>query len=194
MLLSNFNGETWPKEFNASLEEQPQGAASLVSSSCDAANNSFGGWKEYKQMIGMGWCAKGFGERLKLDDDGKEVLVPAGRISIRAIAIAASSPSPSATRATRSRRACRPSGCTTSDELYEKMRGPIENVKVLAMEDVERQMRHRRPRADDSGQYVWGGGRVFRHADGRRRRRCRCVGFAVTGLRVLGSPGRPPAR
>ena len=38
-----------------------------------AANNAFGGWKEYNQMIGMGWHDKNFGERLKFDTDGKSV-------------------------------------------------------------------------------------------------------------------------
>src|SRR5437899_1253539 len=44
-----------------------------------AANNAFTGWKEYNQMIGMGWRDAKFGKRLKVDDDGKEVIVDAGQ-------------------------------------------------------------------------------------------------------------------
>src|SRR5262245_51358557 len=77
VLLSNFNGKSWPKGFNDSLEERlKDGKLGLVI--VHAANNAFGGWKEYNQMIGMGWRGKGFGPRLKLDDEGKEVRVPKG--------------------------------------------------------------------------------------------------------------------
>jgi len=44
-----------------------------------AANNSFGGWAEYNQMIGMGWRGNSFGDRLIVDDAGKEIRVPKGQ-------------------------------------------------------------------------------------------------------------------
>ena len=77
VLLSNYNGAPWPKEFDQSLDERlKEGKIGL--SIVHAANNAFSGWKEYNLMIGMGWRGKGFGERLKLDDSGKEVRVAKG--------------------------------------------------------------------------------------------------------------------
>src|SRR5689334_6496378 len=54
VVLSNYNGASWPKEFNDNLDESlKSGKIALVI--VHAANNSFEGWKEYNRMIGMGW-------------------------------------------------------------------------------------------------------------------------------------------
>src|SRR5262245_13012626 len=78
VVVSNYNGQSWPKPINAELEERLKaGKIGLVI--VHAANNAFGGWKEYNQMIGMGWRDKNYGKRLKLDDEGKTIVVPAGK-------------------------------------------------------------------------------------------------------------------
>ena len=54
VVVSNYNGEPWGKEFNDDFEKRlKDGKIGLVI--VHAANNAFGGWKEYNQMIGMGW-------------------------------------------------------------------------------------------------------------------------------------------
>src|SRR5262245_20976156 len=69
VLLSNYNGGGWPKEMNKQIEELV-GAGKLGLVIVHAANNAFGKWPEYYQMIGMGWQSKDFGDRLQFDDQG----------------------------------------------------------------------------------------------------------------------------
>src|SRR5437588_10323786 len=77
VLLSNYNGAPWPEAFRKGLEERlKDGKIGLVI--VHAANNSFGGWAEYNQMIGMGWRGNKGGDRLYLDENGKQVVVKSG--------------------------------------------------------------------------------------------------------------------
>src|SRR5262249_18632125 len=63
VLVSNYNGAPWPKDFNEDLEKRvKEGKIALVI--VHAANNSFESWKEYNEMIGLGWRGNKFGERL----------------------------------------------------------------------------------------------------------------------------------
>src|SRR4051812_23443428 len=75
VLVSNYNSQPWPEQFNAALDERLKaGKIGLVI--VHAANNAFGGWQEYNRMIGMGWRNPKGGERLYLDDQGKPVREP----------------------------------------------------------------------------------------------------------------------
>lgn len=68
VVLSNYNGEAWPAEVNTAFEEFVRtGGGFLV---IHAANNAFPGWKEYDQMIGLGWRGKDYGARVYYDDAG----------------------------------------------------------------------------------------------------------------------------
>ena len=97
-----------------------------------AANNSFGGWNEYRQMVGMGWYGANTGDRLLLDDKGEKVIVPKGKgdgpghrytgkftVTIRDAAHPVTKGMPL-------------EWAHNNDELYDNMRGPIENVHLLA--------------------------------------------------------------
>ena len=85
VVLSNYNGDSWPKATETALDTLlKEGKIGLVI--VHAADNSFSGWKEYNQMIGMGWRGKKFGERLKIDDSGKEVRVPKNTVDEKKIA------------------------------------------------------------------------------------------------------------
>src|SRR5262249_13241068 len=79
VVLSNYNGDSWPEETNKSLESLlSQGKIGLVI--VHAANNSFPGrWKEYDDMIGLGWRDNRYGDRLIVDASGNEVRVPKGQ-------------------------------------------------------------------------------------------------------------------
>ena len=52
VVVSNYNGEPWPRETKASLEAYVRGGGGFVS--VHAANNAFPEWKEYNRMIGLG--------------------------------------------------------------------------------------------------------------------------------------------
>jgi type 1 glutamine amidotransferase len=175
VLVSNYNGAPWPKEFDTSLEERlKEGKIGLVI--VHAANNAFGNWNEYNLMIGMGWRGKGFGERLKLDDDGKEVRVAKGddldsghRTTGKFSIVVRDGEHPVT-------KGMPHEWLHNNDELYDNMRGPIQNVKLLAT------AYSKGTKANEP--MIWtvdyGKGRVFHTPMGHDVNAMKCVGFATT--------------
>ena len=175
VLLSNYNGAAWPKEFETSLEERLRnGKIGLVI--VHAANNAFTPWKEYNLMIGMGWRGKDFGERLKLDDAGKEVRVPRGedlgsghRTTGKFTVTIRDAEHPVTRGMPRE-------WLHNNDELYDNMRGPIQHVKVLATAFSKGTGAHE--------PMIWtveyGQGRVFHTPMGHDVNAMQCLGFATT--------------
>src|SRR5881397_1387484 len=53
VVLSNYNGQSWPDDVNKALEKYVSGGGGLVI--IHAANNAFAGWPEWNKMIGLGW-------------------------------------------------------------------------------------------------------------------------------------------
>jgi hypothetical protein len=180
VIVSNYNNTNkstpfWPKQINNDLEESLKaGKIGLVI--VHAANNAFGGWKEYNKMIGMGWRDAKYGERLKLDENGKEVRVPAGQdqgsghryagkfsITIRDAEHPVTKGMPL-------------EWAHNNDELYDNMRGPIENVHLLATAYSKGTEAHE--------PMIWtvsyGKGRVFHTPMGHDVNAMRCVGFQAT--------------
>jgi hypothetical protein len=175
VVLSNYNGAPWPAPVSKSLDENLKaGKFGLVI--VHAANNSFGSWNEYNQMIGMGWRGNSAGERLYLDDQGKEVCVPKGkgdgsghRYSGTFQVVVRNAEHPITQGMPRE-------WLHASDELYDNMRGPIENVKLLATAFSKGTKVHE--------PMIWtvsyGKGRVFHTPMGHDVGGMRCVGFITT--------------
>ncbi len=175
VVLSNYNGAPWPVEFQKSLEDRlKNGKIGLVI--VHAANNSFGGWNEYNQMIGMGWRGANGGERLYLDDDGKPVRVPKGkgdgsghRYSGPFQLVVRDGEHPVT-------KGMPKEWLHAADELYDNMRGPIENIHLLATAYSKGTKVHE--------PMIWtvdyGKGRVFHTPMGHDLRGMRCVGFIAT--------------
>jgi type 1 glutamine amidotransferase len=175
VVLSNYNGAPWPKEFNHALDERLKGGkVGLVI--VHAANNSFGGWKEYNEMIGMGWRGANYGPRLKVDDSGQQVIVPKGQDQgsghryTGPFAVVVRDPSHPITKGMPRE------WMHVQDELYDNMRGPIENVHLLATA-YSKGTRTNEP-------MIWtvtyGKGRVFHTPMGHDTRAMLCVGFVTT--------------
>jgi uncharacterized protein len=178
VILSNYNGAGWPTEFNKAFEERVRtGKSGLVI--VHAANNAFGNWEEYNRMIGMGWRGNTGGDRLMLDDTGKEIRVPKGQGD-------GSGHRYSGPFTVKLRNAEHPvtkgmpqEWMHAADELYDNMRGPIENVQLLATAYSKGTNAHE--------PMIWtvsyGQGRVFHTPMGHDINAMRCVGFVTTLLR-----------
>jgi type 1 glutamine amidotransferase len=178
VVLSNYNGPDWPKEFNQALNTQlKDGKISLAI--VHAANNSFGGWNDYRRMVGMGWYGSNTGDRLLLDDKGERVIIPKGKgdgpghrytgkfsIVIRDDKHPITKGMPL-------------EWMHNNDELYDNMRGPIEDVHLLATAYSKGTKAHE--------PMIWtvsyGKGRVFHTPMGHDVNAMRCVGFQTTLLR-----------
>lgn len=179
VVVTNYNGASWPKEFNSTFEECiKSGKIGLVV--VHAANNSFGGWKEYNTMIGMGWRDKNYGDRLKTDEAGKLIRVAKGEdqstghrytgpftITVRDADHPVTKGMPREWLHAR-------------DELYDNLRGPIQKVHLLATG-------YSPPPPKGTGAHEpmiftiqYGDGRVFHTPMGHDLNGMRCVGFVAT--------------
>ena len=178
VVVSNYNGERWCLDLNADLDILLS-EAKIGFVVIHAANNAFGGWKEYNQMIGMGWRGAKDGKRLKFDDDGKEILVEAGKDD-------GSGHRYSGPFAVKLRDTDHPitkgmpkEWMHVKDELYDNMRGPIEKVTVLATAYSKGTKAHE--------PMIWTvayeKGRVFHTPMGHDAVAMKCWGFAGTVTR-----------
>ncbi len=175
VVLSNYNGASWPQEFNQALDGRlKEGKIGLVI--VHAANNAFGGWKEYNQMIGMGWRGKDAGERLKVDASGREMRVPkggdlgSGHRYTGPFQVMVRDPNHPITKGMPHE------WLHARDELYDNMRGPIQNVHLLATAYSKGTQTHE--------PMIWtvsyGKGRVFHTPMGHDVTAMRCIGFITT--------------
>ena len=130
VILSNYNGKQWPDSVKKSFTEFVEKGGGVVV--IHAANNAFPGWKEYDQMIGLGWRGSEYGKRITVADDGSlvthepKVGPGAGHGSQWEFTVT-------------TRDAAHPimKGLPAKwkhgqDELYHAQRGPAENVHMLA--------------------------------------------------------------
>jgi type 1 glutamine amidotransferase len=179
VVVSNYNGDAWPADLQKSLEENVgSGKVGLVI--VHAANNSFGGWGEYNRMIGMGWRGNNFGDRLTLDADGKELRVSKGKGP-------GSSHGPRHPFLVTVRDAEHPvmrgmphEWMHATDELYHGMRGPIENVHLLATAFSDKSQKGTGEHEPMIWTVAYGRGRVFHTPLGHDLEAMRCVGFITT--------------
>jgi uncharacterized protein len=182
VIVSNYNGQSWPKQINAELEERLKaGKIGLVI--VHAANNAFGGWKEYNQMIGMGWRDNSYGDRLTIDALGKELRVPkgkgpgAGHGSQHPFVVTIRDSNHPVTKAMPLE------WLHARDELYQGMRGPIENVHLLATAFAD-PSKGGKDSSNEHEPMIWtvayGKGKVFHTPMGHDVTGMRCMGFITT--------------
>jgi type 1 glutamine amidotransferase len=130
VVLMNYTGTPWPDEVNKAFEKYMEGGGGLVM--YHAAVFAFPQWETFNKMIGMGWRDAKFGDRLTIDDSGKVVKTAKGEGP-------KSGHGPAHAFEMTVRQADHPvmkdmpaKWTHVKDELYHGMRGPAENITVLA--------------------------------------------------------------
>jgi uncharacterized protein len=183
VIISNYSGERWNKETEESFVQFVRNGGGFVS--VHAADNSFPDWKEYNEMIGVGgWGGRNekSGPYLRLRDGsfrhdptpgvggshGKqhaflmETRVPEHPIMAGLHA----------------------QWMHAKDELYDRLRGPAQNVTVLASAFAAKEQGGTGEHEALLMAIKYGEGRVFHtalgHNNGKDITAQKCVGFIVT--------------
>jgi hypothetical protein len=180
-ILLNYNGEKWPGPVERDFVEFVRGGGGVVV--IHAANNAFGGWKEYEQMVGLLWRYYTNGTSLYVDDDGKVVREGPGQgrpmghgdwagwyawtMTVRD----SDHPITRGMPAHWKRQA--------KDELYHGQRGPAEDVHVLLTAYSDPAAPHNGTGKNEP--IVWwvpfGSGRVITNVMGHDVNAMKCAGF-----------------
>tara|TARA_B100001964_G_scaffold230027_1_gene283013 strand:+ start:775 stop:1650 length:876 start_codon:yes stop_codon:yes gene_type:complete len=171
--LSNYNGQSWPETVQKGLENYVKKGGALVV--VHAANNSFSNWLEYNRMIGLGgWGGRTekHGPYLFFSDQGELVRDPRpGR---------GGSHGAQHEFLVKLRKSNHPivKGMPAEwkhakDELYDSLRGPAENMDVLATAYSAKSKKHEPMIMTIS----YGEGRVFHTPMGHADYSMRCIGF-----------------
>ncbi len=182
VLLSNYNGAAWPREFQTGLEDRLR-AGQIALVIVHAANNSFQDWAQFNEMIGLGWRGSGFGDRLVLDADGKEVRVPrktgpgAGHGAQHPFLVTIRDAEHPITKGMPRE------WLHDQDELYHGLRGPAVNVHLLATAYSDKSKGGTGEHEPMIWTVTYGKGRVFHTPMGHDVKGMRCVGFAATLVR-----------
>jgi len=179
VVVSNYNGDPWPAETNQALVRFVAGGGGLVS--YHAADNAFPKWEEYNKMIAIG----GWGGRNEASGpylrwrDGKAVRVQepgrgGGHGPQHPFQIVVRDPDHPIMRG------LPPVFMHASDELYSWLRGPAENVDVLATAFSDKKFRGSGEHEPMLMAIKYGKGRVFHTTLGHAKPQCHCVAFIVT--------------
>lgn len=183
VVISNYNGAPWPEETRQAFVDYVRGGGGFVV--VHAADNAFGDWKEYNEMIGLGgWGGRSekSGPYVYLNADGKLVRDKSPGAGGHH---GAQHPFQIIVRDTDHHitRGMPTAWMHAQDELYDKLRGPAENVHVLATAYAS-------PEKGGTGYHEpmiftvdFGKGRVFHTPMGHGDYSMECVGFITTFVR-----------
>ncbi|WP_235952066.1 ThuA domain-containing protein [Crateriforma spongiae] len=185
VVVSNFGWKAapWPEETQQALEKFVANGGGLVI--VHAADNSFGNWLEFNRMIGLGgWDGRNekSGPYVYVNEQGEVVrdMTPGGggshgpqheyQIVVRDADHPITRGMPRA-------------WLHVQDELYQKLRGPAENMHILATAYAD-------PKYRGTGRHEpmimtihYGDGRVFHTPMGHDDKSFACTGFITTMLR-----------
>jgi type 1 glutamine amidotransferase len=178
VVVSNYNGESWPEEVRRAFVDYVKNGGGFVS--YHAANNAFPEWPEYNAMIGLGgWGGRNekSGPYLRLRGMlwTKDLTAGpgGGHGPQHEFVVEAREPQHPILRG------LPPRWLHTKDELYHGLRGPAENVMVLASALSAATKEH-----EPMLMVIpYGQGRVFHTTLGHAVEAVNGLGFQVTFLR-----------
>ncbi len=180
VVISNYNGAAWPKETQAAFVEFVKNGGGFVV--VHAANNAFGDWPEYNAMIGLGgWGGRNekSGPYVYLGEDGKLIRDEAKgggghhgpqhpfQIIVRDGEHPVTKDMPR-------------EWLHANDELYDKLRGPADNMQVLATAFADTAKGGTGRHEPMIFTIDYGKGRVFHTPMGHGVDSQQCVGFIAT--------------
>lgn len=180
VVISNYNGADWPEETQKSFVEYVKNGGGFVV--IHAANNAFGNWKEYNEIIGLGgWGGRSekSGPYVYIDDKGKTVRdTSPGRgghhgpqhpfqIVVRDDAHPITKGMPTA-------------WMHSQDELYDLLRGPGANMHILATAYADKDKGGTGRHEPMLMTLSYGKGRIFHTPMGHAEYSQDCVGFIAS--------------
>ena len=180
VVISNYNGDAWPEETKKAFVDYVKNGGGFVV--VHAANNSFGDWKEYNEIIGLGgWGGRSeaSGPYVYINAEGKLVRDEAkGRggnhgaqhpfqIIVRDASHPVTEGMPK-------------EWLHANDELYDLLRGPAENMTVLATAFADKSKGGTGRHEPMIFTVAYGKGRVFHTPMGHGKDSQECVGFITT--------------
>jgi type 1 glutamine amidotransferase len=180
VVISNYNGAAWPKETQQAFVEYVRGGGGFVV--VHAANNAFGNWKEYNEIIGLGgWGGRNekSGPYVYINAEGKLVRdESAGRGghhgSQHPFAMITRDSEHPITRGMPSQ------WMHAQDELYDLLRGPAHNMHVLATAFASKEKGGTGRHEPMIFTVEFGKGRVLHTPMGHGDYSQECVGFIAT--------------
>ena len=179
VVVSNYNGARWPKDPDAAFLDYVKNGGGFVC--VHAANNSFGDWKEYNEIIGLG----GWGGRN--EKSGPYVVFRDGKIFKDMAKGGGGSHGKQHPFVVNVREPEHPitKGLPTewlhaNDELYDRLRGPAENMTVLATSFSDKATGGRGEHEPMMMVLEYGKGRCYHTPMGHADYSMKCVGFIVT--------------
>ncbi len=175
VVLSNYNGETWPEPVRKGLEKFVGDGGGLVI--VHAANNAFPDWPEYNEMIGLGWRGADFGDRVTTNDAGEIIRTEKGKGP-------GAGHGPQHEFTIRLRDTTHPvvkgmpaEWLHAKDELYHGQRGPVANMHLIATALSDSTKGGTGAHEPMIWWIPYGKGRVFTTVMGHAEYSMKCVGF-----------------